>query len=297
MIIGLLDPSLFLKRDSNTVQQELDLVVRICRDHKVTLVPFPEYWNDLWSVLGRPLEQQLPPEAKGSVVALRNLGERAKHTEVPTLGAHAGKVWRRGFSELFASLGDSWEESMMRAVLRALSAGHDVIMLTRKVLGRNVRRHAGSDSTLDEITRWMLYVQPKEMGPRSILCVHHPRNLRERWTVRFDWRLPASSDGGPYPFCPPDGWWRGQTQAHRTICSKPAWIDQCGNGWARPNIQGGAGYHWDVFITKPQLQQRVGLAQINVVQFGAPAREGKPGTIHHVPSEKEGKITGLGWAC
>src|SRR5262249_39297119 len=83
------------------------------------------------------------------------------------------------------------------------------------VLGRNFASHAAADCTLDEITRWVLHVQPKGIGHRQILCVHHPRNLRERWTARFDWRLPSSSDGARYPFCPPAHWWKGKTPAHR----------------------------------------------------------------------------------
>lgn len=296
MIIGLLDPALFLPRDSEDVQRDFDFVLQICRKHKIELIPFSEYWSGLWSSLARPLEKALSPEAKRSLQELRKL---QSNIAIPALQPQAGKVWRRGFEQLFgaSSFSQSWEEPMMQAALRALSADHDVILLTRKMSGRNLECHASGGSTLDEITRWMLYVQPKGMGYKRILCVHHYRNLQEKWTVRFDWRLPTVSDGANYPFCPPEKWWLARTPSYRTIRSKPAWLDKLDNGWARPNIPGGAGYHWDVFIGPPQLQEAIGLDQINVVEFGAPVKEGKAGQIHHVPQEKQGKLTGKGWTC
>ncbi|MDC0711748.1 hypothetical protein POL68_24985 [Stigmatella sp. ncwal1] len=186
---------------------------------------------------------------------------------------------------------------MASATLRAIVSGEDVVVLTRRVVGRNLKTHAAGGTTLEENTRWILHVQPKNIGHRQILCVHHPRNLSERWTARFDWRLPAVSDGARYPFCPPDNWWKASTSAIRTISSKPAWIDKRGTGWARPNIPNGAGYHWDVFIRENALEQAVGLSQINVVAFGAPPDEGAPGQLHHEPGEKAGKLTGTGWSC
>lgn len=295
MIIGLLDPALFLPRDSKEVQRDFDFVLQICRKHKIELIPFPEYWRDLWSKLALPLEKALSPEAKRPLQELRRL---ESNIAIPTFQPPAGKVWRRGFEQLFgaSAFSQSWEEPMMKAALRALSADHEVILLTRRVDGRNIQRHAASDCTLDEITRWALYLQPKGMGPKQILCVYHPRNLQLKWTVRFDWRLPAVSDGARYPFCPPDKWWRAKTPAHRTIKSKPAWVDKLNNGWARPNTPG-LGHHWDVYIESPQLQEAVGLDQINVIEFGVPSTEGKPGHIHHVPGKKQGKLSDTGWKC
>lgn len=297
-MIGLLDPALFLPRSDPEVERDLERVIQSCREHAIQLVPLDEYWRDLWTDFARPLERQLGPSARRSVQQLRKLAE-ASTLYVPALSSGAGKAWWAGFSQLFGpqALGVSWEEKMARATLRAAISAREVVMLTRRVLGRNLASHAAAESTLDETTRWMLHVQPKGIGHRQILCVHHPRNLRERWTARFDWRLPSSSDDARYPFCPPAYWWKGATPAHRTIESKPAWLDKHGNGWARPNISQGAGYHWDVFIQPPSLQQAVGLQQINVVEFGAPRREGNPGQLHHVPDAKLGKPTGTGWSC
>jgi hypothetical protein len=96
------------------------------------------------------------------------------------------------------------------------------------------------------------------------------------WTARFDWRLPGSGSGVLYPFVPPVEWWKGSSVAFRTVSSKHAWVDIDGNGWARPNIPNGAGYHWDVYVNT-----QYGQNQINVVEFGAPQSEGMPGQIHH----------------
>jgi len=165
------------------------------------------------------------------------------------------------------------------------------------MLGRNLVRHASGGSILDENTRWILHLQPRGMGHQQVLCVHHPRNLTERWTVRFDWRLPGAQRSMRYPFCLPDAWWKWTTPVWRTLASKPAWLDRHGNGWARPNMPGGAGYHWDVYIESVTLREAVGLDQINVVAFGVPAREGEAGHLHHEPTGKAGKISQRGWTC
>ena len=299
-MIGLLDPALFLPRPDQEVEHDLGVVVRMCREHAISLVQFSEYWIDLWADFARPLERQLGPSARRAVQELRKWADRSTR-HMPALAPCEGKAWWAGFAQLFGqqTLGVSWEDKMARAAIRAVASDPDVVMLTRRIPGRNLASYAAGGSTVDVTTRWVLHVQPKAIGHRQILCVHHPRNLDVRWTARFDWRLPSSSDGARYPFCPPDYWWKGATVSHRTIESKPAWVDKHGNGWARPNIGDGAGYHWDVFIRSPNLQEVVGLSQINVVEFGA-RPEGAtagPGQLHHVPGRKLGKPTGSGWSC
>lgn len=187
MKIGLLDPALFSLLKPEEVPRRIELILQICRRHAVELAPIPEYWNALWSELARPLERKLSPEARRSLHELRKLGEKSK-LKLPPLETPAGKVWRRGFEQLFGVefFVKSWEEPMMRAVLQVLNAQHDAIVLTQNIPGRNLQQHAAGGSTLDEITRWVLYVQPKGTGHRQILCVHHPRNLQEKWTARFD---------------------------------------------------------------------------------------------------------------
>jgi hypothetical protein len=224
-VIGLLDPALFLPRSDPEVERDLDRVIRTCREHAIQLVPLDEYWRDLWTDFARPLERQLGPSARRAVQQLRKLAE-ASTLYAPALSSGAGKAWWAGFSQLFGpqALGAPWEEKMACATLRAVIADREVVMLTRRVPGRNLAAHAAAGSTLDETTRWILHVQPKGIGHRQILCVHHPRNLRERWTARFDWRLPSSSDGARYPFCPPASWWKARRRrTERSSPSRPGW--------------------------------------------------------------------------
>ena len=295
-MIGVIDPAIFLPRDEKDVQADLDFIARACLKGAIALPPIDEYWKDVWSTLARPLEATLRPEAKRALQGVRRLGEQSR-IHLPELPNDAGAFWWRGFHQLFGEkdLGSSWEDRMARAVLRAILGGYDVVILTRKLPGRNVRTHASGDSAFDEVVRWVLHVQPKGIGHRQIQCVHHLRNLQEKWTTRFDWRLPAVSDGGQFPFIPPEKWWKPSTKATRTISSKPAWVDKDDNGWARPNIPGGAGYHWDVYIASTSLQEATGLDQLNIVEYGAPTAEGKPGNIHHIPESKVGRFKGVRW--
>jgi hypothetical protein len=297
-VIGLLDPALFLPRPDSEVERDFDRVAQSCRNHDIQLAALNEYWPALWNELARPLEQRLGPQARRALQQIRRLGDAANR-HVPELAPHAGKAWRAGFRQLFeySALGTSWEERMVRAVVRAALSGEQVIVLVRRMVGRNLVVHASGGTTLDENTRWALHVQPRGIGHRQILCVYDNRNLIEPWTTRFDWRLPGSSDGARYPFCPPDRWWKGSTSAHRTVESRPAWLDKHNNAWARPNIPGGAGYHWDVYVHAPTLKEAVGLDQINVVQFGAPLTEGRAGHLHHIPDDRVGRPTGKGWCC
>jgi hypothetical protein len=157
------------------VERELGLVLQACRKHSIELPPLEEYWLDLWSSLGRPLENDLAPAAKRPLQELRKLGERAV-THLPELSGSSGKVWRNGFQQLFgaASLGNSWEERMASATLRAVAASAEVVILTRRVPGRNVQVHTSGGCALEENTRWVVHVQPKGIGHRQVLCVHHP---------------------------------------------------------------------------------------------------------------------------
>lgn len=292
-MIGLLDPTLFLARAEAEVVSDLELVLRACCEHRVELAPLREYWPALWNELGSSLEKRLSPQAKRTLQEVRRAAP-SSDAHIAALSANAGAAWRRGFIALFGSphLQPPWIDKMALAVIRAVSSGMPVVMFCRRLNGRNLVIHAAGNSTLHENTRWVLHVQPSGVGPRQVLCVHHPRNLRERWTARFDWRLPTASDGARYPFCVPAAWWKGSTTAFRTICSKPAWVDVLGNGWARPNINGGAGYHWDVFIQDASLREAAGLEHINVVQVGAPTSEGQPGQWHHGDKGSE-----KGWTC
>ncbi len=302
-MIGLLDPAFLLPRaaqaDEKQLVDELDLIAIMCRRNNIAIPPFEEYWPELWNTLGRDLERSLShPDAKAALRQLRQLGD-ASGDKIRG-DAPDGAVWRRGFTDLFSwnPLNSEWERRMAEAAVRAATIPHErVILLARRIVGRNVRRHTVNNTEILENTRWQLHIQPRVVGPRRIACVHHPRNLTEKWTTRFDWRLPASSDGARYPFCPPDRWWNHSEKTVRTISSKPAWVDVNGNGWSRPSIAGGVGYHWDVHVRVLAISQTIGMDQINVVEFGAPQSEGQPGDLHHVPSRKTARIKDTGWSC
>lgn len=76
-----------------------------------------------------------------------------------------------------------------------------------------------------------------------------------------------------------------------------AWVDAQERGWTRPNIPGGKGHHWDVFFNDPALIASIGVDQVNIVEFGAPAAEGTPSSLHHVPTKKAARVTDTGWSC
>jgi hypothetical protein len=297
-MIGILDPAFLLVRDENEVMQSLEFVLRACKEHNIELTPLKEYWNPLWRDLGRDLELHLTARGKSALQQLRRSAPNADDHIAP-LTLTACSAWRRGFTVLFGAphLDPRWVERMALAVIRGVSSGLPVVMFCRRVLDRNLIIHSAENSTLYESKRWALYVQPRGLGPVQVICVHHPRNFREKWTSRFDWRLPTISDGARYPFCVPGDWWKGSTIAFRTISAKHAWLDANGNGWARPNINGGAGYHWDVYIRDPALKHAIGVDQINIVEYGAPPLEGLPGHLHHVPTNKEHTVNDAGWSC
>lgn len=304
MIVGLLDPAFFLprpytKEKEENLAQELHEIARMCREHNIVVPPFDTYWSELWRTLGGPLERSVRHrDAKEALRQLRLLGETSR--SLLQKNPPAGQVWRRGFSQLFQwePLDETWTQRMANAAVdAALLTNEQVVLFTRRVVGRNVRIHTAQNSKLHENTRWLLHIQPKNIGHRTIICVHHPRNLTERWTTRLDWRLPAESDKARYPFCPPAEWWKAATDAVRTIVSKPAWLDAQDNGWARPNIPDGASYHWDVYVQAPHLKERLGVDQINVVAFGSPPSEGRPGDLHHIPSHKSTRVRDRKWNC
>ncbi len=295
-MIGLIDPALLLPRAANAlpVEEDVDWIIGTCRAFHIEIPALQEYWPEIWLRLGMGLESTLTPQAKRALQALRRLGTTPPHA-VPPLAAD---VWRRGFRQLFGigTFATNWEDTMARAAARAISLNDEVVLFTRRIPGRNLRTHTVQHCSLHENTRWVLHVQVAGIGARRIKCVYHRRNISEPWTVRFDWRLPSAADGARYPFCPPQFWWKGHIAAVRTVLGKPAWVDAHNNGWCRPNTPGN-GYHWDVFLRNLAHRGAVGVTQINVVEFGAPAAEGAAGTLHHIPTVKAGAVNDVGWHC
>jgi hypothetical protein len=302
MKIGILDPALLLPRpgEEDQLEADLDEVARICRDGNVVLPTFEEYWPALWKELGSALHRSLSsPRARRALDELRGLG-RPPRGMPPFSIAPTGRVY--GLRQMFEiqGLGPGWLAKMTAVLTRAWVSDSPTILLTRRIDGRNSTIHSAENWKLDEITRWVLYLHLGGTPPRTVYCFHHSRNLSEdlRWTTRYDWRLPASSDGATHPFCPPAAWRKRAVRAVATVESKKAFLDAKGNGWARPNIEGGKGYHWDVYIRDAALAEHVGLGQLNIVEFGAPPKEGAPGTIHHIPAKKKAHLRDdTGWTC
>ncbi|MBF0310578.1 MAG: hypothetical protein HQL56_13720 [Magnetococcales bacterium] len=289
-MIGILDPALFLPRSNEKeLQDDIEFVLRACREYSIRLIAFPEYWNRLWDEWGRRLQ-----ESKANQPFLVQLQEcKQDAPPKPSQSFSIRKV--EGFKELFdlsrVPGGTNWQEAMIRAVVRALLTGEEVVILTRRLETRNIHKHSVGESALHEMKPWALSVQMDGHESKEVLCVYHVRNLEEDWTTRFDWRLPGTET--KYPFCPPNKW--REVDAFRTCESKIAWLDRFGNCWARPNISGGKGGHWDVYIRNITQQEMVGLSPINVAEYDF--KESSSGVIDHTPAKKQSRIRDAGWHC
>lgn len=290
-MIGALDPALFLtsdraRRTDAEVRRDLDAVLQICRQRGVELVATRACWDRLWDELGRTLERSLrDPLAKRSVQQMR------RAARVLDDGQDAPRrAW--GFRQMFAweGLGGGWEDMMSRSIARLAREDHEIILFTRLLETRNLTTHSHANTSLREITRWRLYLTTAGVSPVTVRCIHHRRNLDVAHTERIDHRLPADADRAQCPYCPPARWHQRDTRVFAHVQSRPVWLDRHGNAWARPSIGGGKGHHWDVYLRAPDLADQIGLDQINITAWGAPASEGEPGDLHHLPSNKRAHL-------
>lgn len=309
-MIALLDPALFLRPGnageplSPIVEDELEKqlvgVLAACKAAEARLANIDGYWDELWSDIIGPLERRSRKlDTKKRFQELRKAG-------VPFLGLPAAaprtRVW--GFRQMFGGLpgvSPGWDDRLATAAARLLASQRELLLLTRLVEGRNLNTRSGkTHSVIAEITRWRVSVHlPGTQRSVHIPCVRSEQQITREWTTRYDERLPTDRDSVRYPFCLPPGdtWALRNIAPVRTVAAVPAWLDQNGKGWARPNIPGGRGYHWDVFFTDQTTIGRVGVDQLNIVELGAPASEGNPGELHHVPSKKQGTVNDVGWSC
>jgi hypothetical protein len=250
-------------------------------------------WALLQRSLIRPLFKRLSHDTKNALGQLRERITKAgcliKRPSVPKGSCY-------GVRELFASehfdeeLCDEWSKLLCAATGEA----DEIVVIGALLVGRNAQDRSSADGTqLVERTRWRVYAHLTGRSPVAIDVLVHPRNVDERWTTRFDERLPGA---GHCPFCPPREWHRRRTVSWKTLESKPCWIDANGLGWARPRT--GGGYHWDVFLkNNVAIQASARVDQVNIVQHGAPASEGVEGAIHH-PGQKKGQLNeDLSWSC
>lgn len=299
-MIAVLDPAFFSASgdepaEEGRVRGDVAAALAFLRATGAELVQVDPYWVPLWAELIRPLTIRWPG-LRSDFGTLRRAAVRRPLAPCPE-GPH---VW--GFGPMFdrpdLGLGPEWAQRMAVSVVRLhLATGRPVVLFTRPVVGRNLIRRRAGHSTIDEVGRWRLYIQPRTPQAVAIPCVWDGRQVAVPWTARFDPRLPGEPDGARYPFCPPARWWKRDVTAVRTHTGKPAFIDARGCGWARPNIPLGAGYHWDVFLSDTQRAEAVGVDQVNIVESGAPSTEGRAGDIHHTPSDKQSKLVDCGWSC
>lgn len=310
-MIALLDPFLFVRSidsASAPLSDEIDECLATdlkdtlgaLRASRAELAAIDDYWEHLWREIIAPLERRVRNrDTKQALQELRKLGR-----SFTGLAAAPEEIRVWGFHTMFGAqtgLSEVWERRMQDAASRVLLCGHKVLLLTRLIEGRNLRVHNGRrDVIIDEITRWHLSVRfPGDPYHRRIPCIRSKEQIEREWTIRLDERLPTNRDGVPYPYCIPERWWRRDTQVVTTMNSVPVWMDAAQRGWTRPNIPGGRGYHWDVFLTGTMTIEQYNLEYLNITQWGGvPDKEERaPGTIHHIKGDKGKTPKGPGWAC
>lgn len=298
-MIVVLDPAFFVlngppEQEERRIKADVSQIREFLDTTKSALLDHPDLKRPLWEKLIRPLGR-----FSSLKLPLEELRKRLQTRKLPPTPAKL-KVW--GFRQLFdgqPGLDAAWTDRMSTVLAQTASTGEETVLLTRLRVDRNLKRHQSHASALDEPTRWRLILGASGWpAPRSVYCVQRKRHVDQPWTIRYDHRLPCEADGAAYPFCPAPDWRSSRRVVVTTHLSKPAFIDALGHAWARPNISGGAGFHWDVFLPEGKLAESIGLDQLNIVAFGAPPTEGAPGSVHHVPAKKAHKLNeDARWRC
>ncbi len=286
-MLAVLDPLLFGGAQPIT-EEQLDEAARILRQTSAR-IPAGSYWKKLDLELIHPFSRDSSRRARTGLDAIRSFVSTVPFPQPPPRVA----VW--DFRTLFTQAGPEWVDVMARAMTGCILTGEETILITRHIPERNILIHSGPDRCrLTEKRCWNLRVQMPGREIRRIPTVSSRRNVSVPWTTRFDERLPAENEA-PFPFCPPQDWFKSSVRAFETHQSRPAWLDAKGNHWACPAT--GWGYHWDVYL-QSGLAEEYGLDQLNIVRWGAPSAEGAVGSLHHVPREKKQRLKKrTGWSC
>ncbi len=302
-MIAILDPLVVDPQDPLPFAM-LDPLVRYMCSHRIRIPIERLYHGRLVREFLQPLAKRQEaarakdPIARRYLDALDQLGHLFQPLPFAPLPGHI-TVW--GFRALFERMGSDWVDLLVRLVSACSLTTEETILITRPIEGRNCRRRSHGAIQMIEKTVWNLRVRAEGRTVR-VACVCTPRNLLAPFTTRYDDALPVRGDGASnaFYFDPPIDWCKaarrssltGQTEEIRpivTLRARPVWLDAHGNGWAEPNTPG-QHHHWDVYLESPRLVQDYGLGQLNVVRFGAPAEEGHPGALHHLPKEKRGRL-------
>jgi hypothetical protein len=291
----LIDPLLFKRyidsgfsgAEQVMLERSLGQLTRIIRDYNASVVFYREEW------LAFQHDYVGPVHANASTPSIRTpIGMLRDRVRVlapdPRDNVHA---W--GFEQLFRELPTTnvnWSSAMAAAAAQVLRLREPVAVFTPLIEGRNMVRHVVGHSELHEKTRWRVYVRSAGVpgGIGHVPCLSSARNAAIDWTTRFDDALPDTHPSGGYSFQPPSNWHKGDVVAIRTSHSKKCWIDSREQHWADPNTPGSA-YHWDVYF-QTSAESPIGISPINVVRWGAPASEGTPGAVHHIPASRAGRV-------
>lgn len=239
-------------------------------------------------VAERPLKQ-----------ALARLREHRKHGRTLSPTVLLGKMWGVALMADWLPLGRTWraqlESVLAAAVQTAARESLPLLFLCNRINGRNVRDRSSKEVELMEVLRWRLSASIRGAPPTTVPCVGKRRHVEVPWTRRMDDRLPDLHGPGRHPYCPLPDWMNSQTKVWGTHQSRPCWLDAQRQWWARPAT--GGGYHWDVYLNSDETT-RLGLPQVNITQHGAPADQGEPGDLHHVPTKKRHALKETsGWRC
>lgn len=187
-----------------------------------------------------------------------------------------------------------WADSVASLLAYWIGQQEEVILAVRLFEGRNVQLHQTGNSRIYEKVNWKVYVAAATVPQQHVVrCIHHKRNLGIPWTGRFDIALPDTCPTPGMAFIPNPAWDAVATVVVRTHSGRPTWVDTSKNFWADPNTPGAA-YHWDVFLTAPADIKKFGVNPINITCWGRKDGEKIPGSVHHVPAQKQPAMGGSG---
>lgn len=157
MMIGILDPALLLPRpgEEDRLEAEIDVINRICRSGQIMLPKLEEYWPALWQELGSSLQRTLTrPRARLALDELRGFGCLPK--SIPALEAPPrGRMLGARHMFEIEQLSPTWLDRMTLVLARASASGAPAVLLTRRMVGRNLHIHQVENSRIEEVTRWV----------------------------------------------------------------------------------------------------------------------------------------------
>lgn len=289
-MLAILDPHLF--HPEHPVDSDaLERIVHLLRRAGCGIPSVDWYWHELNEQFISPLHRRKMADRpyRDHLFTLRRWTREVQLPEPP----RCVSVWH--FRAFFQDLGPEWLSIMLRLVTGCVLSGEPTVLVTCLRDGRNAVHHQHGHVLCVEKTCWNLRLRPEGHGLSRVPAVASLRNVAVPWTCRYDDHLPAAEDGAAFPFCPDPAWQKTSTEVFGTHEARPAWFDARGNAWAKPST--GGGYHWDVFLTS-KLHAEYGLGQLNIVAWGGPPSEGLPGSRHHVPGRKQGRLKKkTGWTC